>query len=103
MSLKALDPAKLLPNTKAYWTYEGSLTTPPFNESVTWILFKEAVEVSPEQLTFFRELRCYDVNEECPFDETNWLVYDNLPGQILNNFRPPRDLNGRELREYGGH
>lgn len=47
---EALDPSKLLPENKAYWTYLGSLTTPPFNESVIWILFKNPVELSPEQV-----------------------------------------------------
>ena len=121
-----MDPAKLLPENKAYWTYEGSLTSeiflhrnikyernqfvfllaPPFNESVQWILFKEPMEVSAEQLNLFRELRVYDVNEECPLDERNWLVYDQVdedPGKIVNNFRPPTDIGGRELREVGGH
>lgn len=57
------DPTAFFPENKAYWTYEGSLTTPPFNESVTWILFKEPVQVSEEQLKLFRDLRRYDVNE----------------------------------------
>lgn len=107
VTLKTLDPAKLLPENKAYWTYEGSLTTPPFNESVTWILFKEPMEVSAEQLNLFRELRIYDVNEECPC-ENNWFhVYDQVEepeqGKIVNNFRPPTDIGNRELREVGGH
>lgn len=107
MTLESCDPAAFLPKeSKAYWTYEGSLTTPPFNESVTWILFKEPVTVSEEQLKAFRDLRRYDVNEECPCDEQNWLVYDAVeekPGQIINNFRPPLELGNRELREVGGH
>lgn len=47
-----LDPCKLLPARTAYWTYPGSLTTPPCTESVTWILFKEPVEVSAEQVRY---------------------------------------------------
>lgn len=50
-----LDPAKLLPKRAAYWTYPGSLTTPPCTESVTWILFKEPVQVSAEQVRFQNE------------------------------------------------
>lgn len=65
------------------------------------------MEVSPEQLNLFRELRVYDVNDESPCEERNWLVYDQVeekePGKIVNNFRPPLDIGGRELREVGGH
>lgn len=70
------------------------------------------MEVSAEQLNLFRELRIYDVNEECPC-ENNWFhVYDQVEepeqGKIINNFRPPIgdigiDIGNRELREVGGH
>lgn len=33
----------------AYYTYLGSLTTPPCNECVIWIVFVEPIEVSHEQ------------------------------------------------------
>lgn len=49
---ESIDPSKLLPDNKSYWTYLGSLTTPPFYESVTWIVFKDAIEVSAEQVIF---------------------------------------------------
>lgn len=91
----AVDPAKFLPKNPAYWTYFGSLTTPPFSESVTWILFKDAMEVSQDQLEAFRNLRCHDVCEERP--------YDDVDGQVINNYRPPLPLGNRELREFGGH
>lgn len=45
------DPACLLPsNTEDYWTYHGSLTTPPLTESVTWIIMKQHIEVSHDQV-----------------------------------------------------
>lgn len=45
------DPACLLPsNTEDYWTYHGSLTTPPLTESVTWIIMKQPIEVSHDQV-----------------------------------------------------
>ncbi|XP_072242800.1 carbonic anhydrase 5A, mitochondrial isoform X3 [Leuresthes tenuis] len=47
------DPVCLLPtNTDDYWTYHGSLTTPPLTESVTWIVMKQHIEVSHDQPTF---------------------------------------------------
>ena len=36
---------------QSFWTYLGSLTTPPLYESVTWIVFKQPIEVSPIQVT----------------------------------------------------
>ncbi len=33
-----------------YWYYPGSLTTPPCNESVTWIVYKDAIEMSEGQV-----------------------------------------------------
>nr|BAU68125.1 carbonic anhydrase [Nasutitermes takasagoensis] len=90
---EAIDPAKMLPKTLSYWTYLGSLTVPPCNESVTWILFKEPVEVSEEQLAAFRSLRCYKRGEECPCDEVD--------GLLISNYRPTLPLGTRELRECG--
>lgn len=34
----------------AYFTYSGSLTTPPCNECVIWIVFQDAIEVSQQQV-----------------------------------------------------
>ncbi|XP_073911599.1 carbonic anhydrase 5A, mitochondrial isoform X2 [Castor canadensis] len=45
------DPSCLLPACQDFWTYEGSLTTPPLAESVTWIIQQRSVEVSPSQGT----------------------------------------------------
>ncbi|KZC06721.1 Carbonic anhydrase 5A, mitochondrial [Dufourea novaeangliae] len=69
-----IDPSKLLPDDNGYWTYLGSLTTPPCNESVTWILFKKCIEVSHHQLNIFRNLRKFPRGEECPCHENHGVV-----------------------------
>ncbi|KAG9329577.1 hypothetical protein JZ751_003619 [Albula glossodonta] len=43
------DPTILLPGALDYWTYDGSLTTPPLLESVTWIVLRDPISVSPAQ------------------------------------------------------
>jgi carbonic anhydrase len=47
---ESMNLSKLLPQQKAYWTYLGSLTTPPLWESVTWIVFKEPVYCTEQQV-----------------------------------------------------
>ncbi|XP_063330472.1 carbonic anhydrase 7 isoform X2 [Pelmatolapia mariae] len=46
---KGFNPKCLLPSSLHYWTYLGSLTTPPLHESVIWIVLKEPIEVSEKQ------------------------------------------------------
>lgn len=42
---------ELIPNDLTnYYTYNGSLTTPPCSEVVTWIDFKEPIPLSHEQV-----------------------------------------------------
>jgi carbonic anhydrase len=48
-----LDAAALLPENRDYYRFNGSLTTPPCTEGVTWILMKEPVTVSAEQVEAF--------------------------------------------------
>jgi carbonic anhydrase len=51
-----LDPADLLPADRRYYTYMGSLTTPPCTEGVLWMVMKQPVQVSPEQDAIFAHL-----------------------------------------------
>ena len=36
-----------------YYTYQGSLTTPPCYESVRWIVFKDIIKISNNQVSQF--------------------------------------------------
>ena len=86
------DPSCLLPENKTnYWSYLGSLTTPPCLECVTWVVFQEPIEVSEEQLAAFRSLQTVEDGSE-PADN------DELKGQMIENYRPPISLGDRELR-----
>lgn len=47
-----MDPTQFIPEDTSYYTYQGSLTTPPCSECVIWIVFKQPIEVSEEQVSF---------------------------------------------------
>ncbi|MES2016027.1 MAG: carbonic anhydrase family protein [Pseudomonadota bacterium] len=51
-----LDPAEILPARRDYFTYMGSLTTPPCSEGVLWLVMKEPVQASPGQMALFARL-----------------------------------------------
>ncbi|XP_039320569.1 carbonic anhydrase 13 isoform X2 [Saimiri boliviensis] len=78
------DPLSLLPPSWDYWTYPGSLTVPPLLESVTWIVLKQAITISSQQLAKFRSLLCTAEGEAAVF--------------LLRNYRPPQPLKGRKVR-----
>ena len=50
------DLAKLLPASLNSYRYAGSLTTPPCDEGVRWVLLAEPIELSAEQIATFQEL-----------------------------------------------
>ena len=51
-----LDPSGLLPAERGYYTYMGSLTTPPCTEGVLWMVMKTPQPVSAEQVGIFARL-----------------------------------------------
>ncbi len=55
-----LDLVNLLPADQAYYRFNGSLTTPPCSEGVTWFVMKNPISISSPQLTQFKAL--YDGN-----------------------------------------
>ncbi|XP_049454347.1 carbonic anhydrase 7 [Epinephelus fuscoguttatus] len=82
---KGFNPKCLLPSSLHYWTYLGSLTTPPLHESVIWIVVQEPIMLSEKQLGKFRTL-LFTGEEE---DQRT---------RMENNFRPPQPLKGRKVR-----
>ncbi len=46
--------AALLPEARAFYTYQGSLTTPPCSEIVRWLLLDNPVELSAQQIAAYR-------------------------------------------------
>src|SRR3984957_1696759 len=59
----------LLPPQHGYYTYSGSLTTPPCTEGVTWYVLKSVSTLSNEQLAIITKL----------------YPHDNRPTQKLNH------------------
>jgi carbonic anhydrase len=48
-----IDAADLLPADRGYYTFEGSLTTPPCTENVTWFVLKQPVSLSTAEIAEF--------------------------------------------------
>ena len=68
-------------DTANYWTYHGSLTTPPCCESVQWVVFETPIKFSHQQLDVLRSLKhCGD--DKC----------------IMDNYRPPLPVGNRKVR-----
>ncbi|MBE5107910.1 carbonic anhydrase family protein [Bacillus thuringiensis] len=67
-----IDIKQLLPSEQASFRYMGSLTTPPCTEGVQWIVMKQKIEMSKEQIEAFHTL-------------------------FQKNNRPVQPINGREV------
>lgn len=55
-SKKFIDVADLLPKDLSYYNYSGSLTTPPCSEGVNWMVLKNPIEVSEDQVAKFTQI-----------------------------------------------
>jgi len=79
------DPATLLPDAASspeFYSYAGSLTTPPCFESVLWINFLEPITFSQEQIDCLRQMS---------------LSPDSDEPKLVNNFRPVCPLGNRTV------
>jgi len=80
------DPATLLPEDKTkYWTYSGSLTTPPCYESARFLIFKQTIQVSECQMNSLRKLH----------SDAKGHTGGHAGDHLVNNFRPVMPLNDR--------
>jgi carbonic anhydrase len=68
VSDRLINASNLLPSKKSYFSYTGSLTTPPCSEGVSWNLFVEPITVSKEQVETFAKI--YQVDAR-PLQLTN--------------------------------
>jgi len=91
---------KMIPKEKSYYTWQGSFTTPPCTEGVTWILFDNMSTVSSRQLTLL-ESRMAAVRNTCQEHAkreqnlTSMEICDNI-GDLKNN-RALQPLNDRNV------
>ena len=69
-----IDPSQLIPAKRGYYTFSGSLTTPPCTEDVLWLVLKTPIQVSKEQLAGFGSI-------------------------YKNNARPVQAVNARTIKE----
>jgi carbonic anhydrase len=53
---ETIDAGALLPADKSFFTYTGSLTTPPCTEGITWYVLKTPIEMSRAQIAAFTKL-----------------------------------------------
>ncbi|MGM9487546.1 carbonic anhydrase [Ideonella sp. YS5] len=64
-----IDVAALLPADHGYYSFPGSLTTPPCSEEVRWQVLKTPVEVSAAQLASFHQLYKMNARPVQPLNE----------------------------------
>jgi len=71
-------------DTNNFFSYDGSLTTPPCTEGIKWSVMKEVQPISARQLEYFSRL---------------WGSNSNFAPGVYGNNRLVQPLNDRTLRE----
>lgn len=61
---KPINLMSFLPTNKQFYTYSGSLTTPPYTEGVRWLIFKQNAEASAAQIDIMRGVEGFNSREK---------------------------------------
>ncbi|KAF7488296.1 Carbonic anhydrase-related protein 10 [Sarcoptes scabiei] len=83
-SLKSFSLRDLFPDDQNYLTYEGSLTTPSCDESITWIIINKPLSITKNQIQSFRNLMQGSI--------------ESPKAPLGNNFRSIQSINDRVIR-----
>jgi len=70
----------LLPESHLYYTYSGSLTTPPCTQGVRWLVLETPVEVLAQQLEAFASIFELNARPVQPLNVRD-LLYDGSAGE----------------------
>ncbi len=73
------DAAKIIPQDAGYYTYTGSLTTPPCTEGVRWLVLDKPVELSAAQIDTFGKIFELDARPVQPLNDRD-LLEDTAAG-----------------------
>ncbi len=71
--IEHFDASKLLPESRGYYHYLGSLTTPPLTENVEWYVMKDTIQLSKEQIAAFNKYYSDNNRDVQPLDERTIL------------------------------
>jgi carbonic anhydrase len=63
-----IDATTLLPADRAYYTFDGSLTTPPCSEDVTWFVLRNPVQFSAKEVSRFAKIYPMDARPTQPLN-----------------------------------
>ncbi|MFN8374656.1 MAG: carbonic anhydrase [Anaerolineae bacterium] len=74
-----IDANSLLPSERLYFTYNGSLTTPPCTQGVRWLVLQTPVDISAEQAEAFAHLFELNARPVQPLN-TRDLLNDSASG-----------------------
>ena len=75
----SVDANQLLPTTRTYWRYNGSLTTPPCTEGVQWLVMNTPVDLSDAQIAAYTAIYNANARPLQPFNARTFVLTLTLP------------------------